>query len=104
MKSSNFRVSKPHAGRPPCLVLGISPFFQLPSPRCRAGGQGRPFPGQQDPLEFQDSPTPVAHLGLFKAGLSPVFRRLCYRRGVYVAANLQFLLIMLGLEERKPHF
>ena len=36
----------------------------------------------QAPLEFQDSPSPAAHLELFKAPLSPASRRLCYGSGV----------------------
>lgn len=80
MKSSDFRVSQPRAGWPPRLVLGYSRLWllgscpaspQVPSLRYGVGGGrlvgGRPFPGQKDPLEFNDAPTPAAHLGFFKA-------------------------------------
>lgn len=72
MKSSSSRVPQPHTGWPPPgpreqLTLGPSltpSSFSLGD----VGARGRPFPGQQGPLEFYNFPTPAAHLGLFKGG------------------------------------
>ena len=74
MKSSDLTVLQPHTGRPPGLVLPISRLWlvgpALTSFSFLLSGAGlgdRPFPGQQDPLESQDSPTLAIHLGLFRA-------------------------------------
>lgn len=70
MKSSSSRVPQPHTGWPPPgpqEQLTLGPALTPSSITLGAAGvEGRPFPGQQDPLGFHGFPTPAAHLGLFK--------------------------------------